>query len=166
LSGHGAIGVLVAVLERFLRLVLIGLGDREFAEHLPAHIEQQHAAGDEQPPAERQKLGGDEREEDAQQRRRENTDKDRLAAHIRGKPRRSQADHDGIVASQNQVDKNDLNERAQETRVNAEHGWDPQYRRESAMPRLYLPDTGLQAKHDRNRPKSEKSGPISGVPTA
>ena len=80
LAGHGAIGVLVGVFQRFLGLVLILLRGGELAVHLPAHIEQQDAAGDQQAPAQRQELSGDQRKTDAEDGGGGNADEDGAAA--------------------------------------------------------------------------------------
>ena len=59
-----------------------------------------------------QKPRRDAGEEDAQHRRCDDADEDRLVALLARQPRRRQADHDGVVAGEHEVDEDDLKERA------------------------------------------------------
>ena len=81
----------------------------QLAPHLPAHPQQQDAAGEEQAD-DLEKLGGEKREHDAQHRGGDDADQDRLVALLLRQPRRREADHDGVVAGQHQVDHDHLEE--------------------------------------------------------
>ena len=89
---------------------LVALAD--FAEHLPAHPEQQDAAGQRQTDDLQQLRGGDGKG-DAQQHGAGNAEKDHLAADAGVDAGGGHADHDGVVASQNDIDENDLRQRGQ-----------------------------------------------------
>ena len=56
----------------------------------------------------REQPRSDAREDDAQHRRGENADEDRPVALLARQPRRSEADHDGVVAGEHEVNEDDL----------------------------------------------------------
>ena len=100
----------VAILQRLFGLqVLLRMARAQLAPHLPAHPQQQDAAGEEQAD-DLEKLGGEEREDDAQDRGRDDADQDRLVALLLRQARRREADHHRIVAGQHQVDHDHLEE--------------------------------------------------------
>jgi len=101
--GDGAVLVEVRSFEGFLRRVLLLVARAQLAPHLPAHPKEEDAAGQQQA-HDLEELGGEEREDDAQHRRRNDAEQDRLVALVLRKPRRRQADHDGVVAGKRQVD--------------------------------------------------------------
>ena len=112
-AGHAGdlpVPVEVAILQRFLGLeILLGMAGPQLAPHLPAHPQQQDAAGEQQAD-DLEKLRGEEREDDAQDRGGDDADQDRLVALLLRQAGRGKADDDGIVAGQHQVDHDDLEE--------------------------------------------------------
>src|SRR5215472_18435865 len=91
---------------------LLFLLDRcaELSPHLPAYPEEEKAPG-EQKPNEPEKLCGYPCEYNAQCRRGANANEDRLRALLVRQTSRSKANDDGVIARQNQVDHDDLEER-------------------------------------------------------
>ena len=87
----------------------------QLAPHLPAHPQQQHAAGKQQAD-DLQELGGGGGKTDAQHRRGDDAHEDRLGALFFRQAGCGQADHDGIVARQHQVDHDDLEQGCQRFR--------------------------------------------------
>lgn len=84
----------------------------KFAPHLPADPEQQQAAGQQQPD-DCQQIDCDAGKENTQNGRGQNADNDRLAA-LRGLEAGSgKADNHGIVAGENEVDSDDLQQSRQ-----------------------------------------------------
>ena len=81
----------------------------ELAVHAPGDPQQQDAAGEHQADDLKQ-LGNDEREGDPQHERGEDADQDDLLALLRRKPRGERADDDRIVAGEDDVDQQDLDE--------------------------------------------------------
>ena len=79
------------------------------AVHLPAHPQQQDAAGERQAD-DRKHLHRDGGEDDAQHDGAGDAPEDDLGAHLRLDPRGRHADHDGVVAGEHQVDHDDLGE--------------------------------------------------------
>jgi hypothetical protein len=79
----------------------------EFAPHLPAHPQEKDAPG-EQETEHLEQLRGDARKRDAKSRRGENAHEDRAPSLLRRKSGRREANDDGIVAGQHQVDHDDL----------------------------------------------------------
>src|SRR5262249_35868783 len=77
---------------------------------LPAYPEEEKAPGEQQP-NEPEELCGYPGKYDAQCRRGANADEDRLCALLVRQTSRSQANDDGVIAGQNQVDHDDLKER-------------------------------------------------------
>ncbi len=107
-----------ALEERLVALGQVGLfirhlvldGSRSFAQfapHLPADPGEQQAAKELQAD-DGKKLYGDGGKPDAENRGGDDADKDRLAAEMRGKTGGGKADDDGVVACQNEIDRNDL----------------------------------------------------------
>ena len=112
-SGGGS----AAVVGRQGRLHLgLGLGLvvgrllAQFAPHLPAHPQQQQAAGQQQAD-DGQQLDGDQGEADAQHDGGGQADQDRLLALLRRQGGGGQAHGDGVVAGQHQIDHQHLAER-------------------------------------------------------
>ncbi len=101
------VAVEVLIGEHFVDVV--GLAVAQLLPHLPAHPQQQDAAG-EQEADDRQQLRGDAGEDDAQDGRGDDAKKDRLVARLLRKTRGRQADDDGVVARQHEVDHDDLRE--------------------------------------------------------
>ena len=91
------------------RLGVVPVRPAQFAPHLPADPQQQHAAGEQQAD-DRQQLDGDAREQDAHHGRGDDADQDRARAPLFGQPGRRQPDDHRIVAGQHQVDHDDLEE--------------------------------------------------------
>ena len=81
----------------------------KLAVHLPAHPEEQDAAGEHQAD-DRQQLHRRGGENDAERDGAGDTPEDHLGAHLRRDPRRRHADDDGVVAGEHQVDHDDLGE--------------------------------------------------------
>ena len=81
----------------------------QFAEHFPAHPEQQDAAreGDAD---NAQKLGRGNGEDDSQQGRRRDAEQDRASPLLGGKPCRRHADDNRVIAGQYDVDEQHLTE--------------------------------------------------------
>jgi hypothetical protein len=96
---------------------LIGLGDllaflglvAQLAPHLPADPQQQHAAGEQQAD-DLQQLGGDQRKADAQRDGGDQAVEDGSSALLDRQGRGGQADRDRVVAGQDQVDHQNLEE--------------------------------------------------------
>jgi hypothetical protein len=84
----------------------------QFAPHLPAHPEEQHPAG-EQEPDDLEELGRERREHDTQHCRGNDPDQDHPVALLRRKPGRRHADDDGVVAREHEVDHDDLQQHGQ-----------------------------------------------------
>ena len=90
--------------------MLLGLvAGAQLAPHLPAHPEQQDAAGEEQA-HDLEKLGREQREDDAQDGGGEDAEQDRLVALLLRETGGGQADDDGVVAGKRQVDADDHQE--------------------------------------------------------
>ncbi len=84
----------------------------QLSPHLPAYPEQQHAAGEQQADH-LQKLGRNAGKDDAEHSGGSDADDDGAAALLGRQARRGKADDDGVVAGQNEVDQDDLKQRAQ-----------------------------------------------------
>ena len=84
----------------------------QLAPHLPAHPQQQHAAGQQQADH-LQQLGRDAGEDDAQASGGDDADDDGAPALLGRQARRGKADDDGVVAGQHEVDQDDLEQRGQ-----------------------------------------------------
>ena len=84
----------------------------QLAPHLPAHPQQQDAAGEQQAD-DLQQLDRDAGEPDAHHGRRGDAPEDHLGALVLRQAGGGQADHDGVVAGQHQVDHDDLEQRSQ-----------------------------------------------------
>ena len=84
----------------------------QLAPHLPAHPEQQHAAGKQQADH-LQELGRDAGKDDAQRGRGHDADDDGAAALIGRQARSREPDDDGVVAGEHEVDQDDLEQRGQ-----------------------------------------------------
>ena len=108
-AGDGAVGVDVLSGDGF-NAFFLGVSVAQFAPHLPADPEQKDAADQDQA-EDLQKLGGDAGKADAQHGGRDDADEDRLVALVLGKAGRSQANDDGVVARQHEIDHDDLAER-------------------------------------------------------
>ncbi len=120
LTGNRAVGVEVGIGEGFGRLVLLLVRDRQLAVHLPAHPEQQQAAGDQEAATERQQLRGDQCETDAEDRRGDDADEDGFAAEIGRQTGGGEPDDDGIVAGEHQIDHDNLKECRKSRSIKAE----------------------------------------------
>ena len=79
----------------------------QLAVHFPADPQQQDAAGQRQAD-DGEQLGGDQREEDAQRDGGADAPEDDLAALLQRHGGGGHADHDGVVAGQHKVDRDDL----------------------------------------------------------
>ena len=109
-SGNGAVLIDVPTLESLLGRMLLGLmAGAQLAPHLPAHPQQQDAAGQEQA-HDLEKLGRDQRENDTQDGGGENAEQDGLVALLLRETGGGQADDDGVVAGERQVDADDHQE--------------------------------------------------------
>ena len=106
-TGYFTIGIEVRGAHRFQRFHALFAGFSQLAPHLPAHPEQQDAA-DQQQPKNVQKLGGYAGKQDAQCGGGDDADEDRLVALLARQARRREADDDGIVTGQHQVDHHHL----------------------------------------------------------
>ena len=84
----------------------------QLAPHLPAHPEQQHAAG-EQKADHLQQLGRDAGKDDAQCGGGDDADDDGAPALLGRKTRGGEPNDDSIVAGEHEVDQDDLKQRAQ-----------------------------------------------------
>lgn len=89
---------------------LLAMSMLQFLPHLPADPQKQQPAGEEQAD-DLQKLGGGGGKADAQDGGGDDAKQDRLGALILGQAGRGKADDDGVVAGQNQVDHDDLEQR-------------------------------------------------------
>jgi hypothetical protein len=85
------------------------MGGAQLAPHLPAHPEQEEAAGKQQA-HDLQELGGHAGKRDAQHRGRHHADQDGLVALVCWQSRGGKPDHDRVVAGENEVDQDDLSE--------------------------------------------------------
>ena len=93
--------------ERLVGRHLVPAVRAQLAVHLPADPQQQDAAGQRQAD-DGEQLGGDQREEDAQHDGGADAPEDDLAALLHRHGGRGHADHDGVVAGQHKVDRDDL----------------------------------------------------------
>ena len=84
----------------------------QLAPHLPAHPQQQHAAGEQQADH-LQELGRDAGEDDAQGCGGDDADDDGAAALLGRQAGGGKADDDGVVAGEHEVDQDDLEQRGQ-----------------------------------------------------
>ncbi len=92
----------------------------QLTPHLPAYPEKQQAASEQQSD-DCQKIDGDGSKQDAEHRCRQNADNDRLAALRSFQAGSSKADDDGVVAGENEVDSNDLQQSRQTGRCENIH---------------------------------------------
>jgi hypothetical protein len=97
------------------RLGILGARPAQFAPHLPAHPQQENAAGEQQPDDCKQ-LNGDCGERQSQHSRRNDADQDRLASLRRRQACGREADNHRIVARKHQVDHDHLAESRQRFR--------------------------------------------------
>ena len=106
-----AVGIDVVVGEGLNAVVFDGVRGAKLAPHLPANPEQQNAAGKQQA-NDLEELRGHAGERNAQHRGRHHADQNGLAPLVRWEPRGSEPDHDRVVAGENEIDQDHLNERS------------------------------------------------------
>jgi hypothetical protein len=109
--GRSALAVAAAGGRRAVlqRRGLGGVVGAQLAPQLPAHPQQQDAAGEQQAD-DLQQLGGEQGEDDAQHGGGDDAPQDGAAPLLGGQPGRGHADDDGVVAGQRHVDDHDLDE--------------------------------------------------------
>src|SRR5262249_3159318 len=110
MCGNRSVGIDIIACQCLGGLLLLLNRCAELSPHLPAYPEEEKAPG-EQKPNEPEKLCGYPCEYNAQCRRDANANEDRLRALLVRQTSRSQANDDGVIARQNQVDHDDLEER-------------------------------------------------------
>ncbi len=107
MAGDHAVAVEILAFDRFL---VVAVWRAQLAPHLPAHPQQQDAAG-KQEADDGEQLGRDKREQDAEDGGRQHADQDRLAALFLGQAGGREADDHRIVARQDKVDHDDRDRR-------------------------------------------------------
>jgi hypothetical protein len=108
--GNDAVRIQIAAHQRFA-CILLRLGRRaQLPQHLPADPQQQNASGERQPD-DLQQLRGRDCEQDAHDGCRQHAEQHRARALKSRQSRGSKADDDGVVASQDQIDHDDLKKR-------------------------------------------------------
>ena len=102
------------------RFLCAGSGLAQFLEHLPAHPEQQQAAGKRQT-GDFEQANGDQRQDDADHGRGPDAGHDRFRTLAGGKARRHHADDHHVVARQHHIDEDDLQIVAEGGRIEGKH---------------------------------------------